>query len=125
MRSIFAGMIDSVFSIGTASAGETGGGGVLGTTFAVPAPPVGGGQENEVVVEYTEQVAPTSFTLLLEGGNAVNASGALIAPLEVLATINTLGEKTIRQKIGRYRFVRLNLTAMAGALAEVTGKIRM
>lgn len=125
MRSIFAGMIDSVFSIGSAAAGETGAGGVLGTTFAIPAPPVGGGQENEVVVEYTEQTAPTSFTLLLEGGNIVNASDALIPPLEVLATINTLGQKTIRQKTGRYRFVRLNLAAMAGASAEVTGKIRM
>lgn len=125
MRSIFAGMIASVFSIGSAAAGETGTGGVLGTTFAVPAPPVGGGQENEVVVEYTEQVAPSSLTLLVEGGNSVDSSEDLQAPLEVLATINTLGEKTIRQKIGRYRFVRLNLTAMAGASAEVTGKIRM
>jgi len=125
MRSIFAGMIDSVFSIGAAAAGETGTGGVTGTTFAVPAPPVGGGQENEVVVEYTEQTAPSSFTLLLEGGNSVDASEDLEAPLEVLATINTVNEKTIRQKIGRYRFVRLNLTAMAGASAEVTGKIRM
>ncbi|KKL63590.1 hypothetical protein LCGC14_2173610, partial [marine sediment metagenome] len=46
-------MIAPVFSIGSASGGETGTGGVTGTTFAVPATPQGGGQENEVVVEYT------------------------------------------------------------------------
>ena len=123
MRSIFAGMIDSVFSLGSASAGAIATG--VGTTFAIPAPPVGGGQENEVVVEYTEQTAPSSLTLLLEGGNAVDANEDLVAPLEVLATINTINEKTIRQKTGRYRFVRLNLTALAGASAEVTGKLRM
>ena len=123
MRSIFAGMIDSVFSIGSATAGATSTG--VGTTFAIPAPPVGGGQENEVVVEYTEQTQPSSFTLRLEGGNSVDSNGDLEAPLEVLATINTLAEKTIRQKTGRYRFARLNLTAMAGASAEVTGKLRM
>ena len=76
-------------------------------------------------MEYTEQTAPSSLTLRLEGGNSVDSDGDLQAPLEVLATINTINEKTIRQKTGRYRFVRLNLTAMAGALAEVTGKIGM
>lgn len=125
MRSIFPGMIAPVFSIGSAAGGETGTGGVAGTTFAVPAPPTGGGQENEVVIEYTEQTAPSSLTLLLEGGDNVDANEDLEAPIEVLATIDTTDDESLRQKIGRYRFVRLNLTAMAGASAEVTGKIGM
>ena len=124
MISLNPGMVAPVFSIGSASAGETGTGGVTGTTFAV-SPILRDSQENEVVVEYTEQTAPSSLTLLLEGGDNVDANEDLVAPLEVLATINTTGEKSIRQKIGRYRFVRLNLTALAGASAEVTGKIGM
>ena len=124
MRSIFAGMIAPVFSLGSASAGETTQG-TAGTTFAVPAPPVGGGQENEVVVEYTEQTAPATVSMDLEAGNNVDANENLIAPLEVLATINTPGGKSIRQKIGRYRFVRLNLPTLTGGSAEVTGKLGM
>ena len=125
MISLNPGMVAPVFSIGSAAAGETGTGGVAGTTFAVSPTPSGHAQENEATVEYTEQTAPSSLTLLVEAGNSVDSSGDLQAPLEVLATINTTGEKSIRQKIGRYRFVRLNLTAMAGASAEVTGKIGM
>lgn len=126
MRSIYPGLIDPVFSIGSATAGETGQTGVKGTTFAIPATPQGGGQENEVTVEYTEQVTPDTVTLILEGGNAVDANEDLVAPLEVLATINTPGnDLSIRQKIGRYRFVRLNLPVLTGVLAEVTGKIGM
>jgi len=124
MRSIFAGMIDSVFSIGTAAAGAIATG--VGTTFSIPAPPVGGGQENEVVVEYTEQTAPATVGLDIEAGNNVDANEDLVAPLEVLATvISAAGELSVRQKTGRYRFVRLNLTTLSGASAEVTGKLRM
>ena len=122
MISLNPGMVAPVFSLGSAAAGVTATG--VGTTFAV-SPILRDSQENEVVVEYTEQTAPSSLTLLLEGGDNVDSSGDLEAPLEVLATINTTGEKSIRQKIGRYRFVRLNLTALAGASAEVTGKIGM
>lgn len=124
MRSIFAGMIDSVFSLGSASAGAIATG--VGTTFAIPAPPVGGGQENEVAVEYTEQTAPSTVSIDIEAGNSVDSSDDLQAPLEVLATvISAAGELSVRQKTGRYRFVRLNLKTLTGASAEVTGKLRM
>ncbi len=124
MRSIFAGMIAPAFSIGSASGGATADG--VGTTFAVPAPPVGGGQENEIVAEYTEQVAPATVGVDIEAGNNVDANEDLVAPLETLATIvSTAGELSVRQKTGRYRFVRLNLTLLSGASAEVTGKIGM
>ncbi|KKL22762.1 hypothetical protein LCGC14_2432180 [marine sediment metagenome] len=123
MISLNPGMVDTVFSLGSAAAGETVQG-TAGTTFAV-SPILRDSQENEVVVEYTEQTAPATVGIDIEAGNAVDASGDLVAPIEVLATINTLGNKSVRQKIGRYRFVRLNLTAMAGASAEVTGKIGM
>ena len=56
----------------------------------------------------------------------MDANEDLVAPFEVLATaISAAGELSVRQKIGRYRFVRLNLTTLSGASAEVTGKIGM
>ena len=123
MRSIYPGLIAPVFSVGTSTAGATATG--VGTTFAVPATPQGGGKESEVVVEYTEQTTPGTVSMDLEGGNTVDGSENLVAPLEVLATINTLGNKSIRQKIGQYRFVRLNLKTLTGGGAEVSGKIGM
>ena len=123
MISLNPGMVDTVFSLGSAAAGETVPG-TAGTTFAV-SPILRDSQENEITVDYKEQIAPATVNIDIEAGNAVDASGDLVAPVEVLATINTLGNKSVRQKMGRYRFVRLNLTTLTGASAEVTGKIGM
>ena len=124
MRSIYPGLIAPVFSVGTSAAGAKATG--VGTTFAVPATPQGGGKENEVVVEYAEQTAPATVSIDVEAGDNVDANEDLVAPFEVLATaISGAGELSVRQKTGRYRFVRLNLKTISGASAEVTGKIGM
>ena len=123
MISLNPGMVDTVFSVGTAAAGATATG--AGTTFAV-SPVLRDSQENEVTVDYTEQTAPATVGIDIEAGNQVDANGNLVAPFEVLATvISAAGELSVRQKIGRYRFVRLNLKTISGASAEVTGKIGM
>jgi len=53
----------------------------------------------------------------------VNASGNLIAPFEVITNINTLGQKTTRVNVGRYRFVDTRVEDIVGASAEVSTKL--
>ena len=98
--------------------------GVVGQVYALPPEQYGGGQPREVVVEYIQVVAPATVDIEVRAGDQVNfATGLLVAPFEVLTNINTLGNKSIRVDVGRYRFVDTRVEALTGASASVSTKI--
>lgn len=111
---------EEVFSLQNATVEPT-----AGTTFALPAVRYGSGAAREITVEYIQDVAPVTVAVQIEAGNSVDANENLQAPLESIVTINTLGDKSIRVNVGRYQFVRANLTTLTGASAEVSVKVKM
>lgn len=118
VETLYPGMIASKASLANATAP------VVGKTFALTQTPQSDPQGQEITAEYEQDVDPDSVAIDIEGGNAVDASGDLTGSIEVLATINTLGAKSIRVDTGRYTHVRANLTTLTGVSAEVTLKLK-